>query len=72
MKTIKFELEDNYEFCPQYCSAKISLNDDTIESYLVAFKSFLMACGFTEETISEITTKEQAYLDSQNWGIDKE
>lgn len=65
MKTIKFELEDDDGFCPQFCSAKISLNGDGIEDYLVAFKSFLMACSFTEETISEITTKEQAYLDSQ-------
>ncbi len=68
MKKIKFELieENNISFLDnQHVIADISLNGDTISDYLQAFKAFLIACSFTEETISEITTKEQAFLDFQ-------
>lgn len=67
MKTIKFELdEEPVSFCnPQHVIAEISLSGDEINDYLQAFKAFLIACGFAESTVSEITTKEEAILDWQ-------
>ena len=67
MKTIKFELdEETLFFCyPQHVIAETSLNGETVEDYLQAFKAFLIACGFAEETVSTIKTEEQFYLDSQ-------
>lgn len=67
MKKIKFELieENNVTFLDnQHVIADISLNGDSIDDYLQAFKAFLVACSFTEGTVSEIITKEQAFLDS--------
>jgi hypothetical protein len=67
MKKIKFELTENDTgitfLDAQHVIAEISLNGESIEDYLVAFKSFLIACGFVEETVSEIITREQAFLD---------
>ncbi len=67
MKRIKFELMDDKNNCfPEYMYAEIALLGDGIEDYLQAFKSFLIACSFTEETVSEITTKEEAFFSFQN------
>lgn len=67
MKKIKFELTESDTgitfLDTQHVIAEISLNGDSLEDYLVAFKSFLIACSWTEGSISEITTREQAFLD---------
>lgn len=67
MKKIKFELTESdigITFLDtQHVIAEISLNGETIEDYLVAFKAFLVACSFTEELVSDIVTREQAFLD---------
>lgn len=69
MKTIKFEMTDkdpaSFHNPIHAYYAEISLGGDRLEDYLQAFKAFLVTCSFTEETISEIQTKEQFYLDSQ-------
>jgi len=74
MKKIKFELtEEPLSFCdPQHFIAEISLNGEQIEDYLQAFKAFLIACSFTEETVSTIQTEEQFYLDTQKDLTDSE
>jgi len=58
---IKFELIDDSKIEPQTGEVEVLLLGDDIESYLIAFKSFLIACGFTEELVSEIQTLENAY-----------
>jgi hypothetical protein len=67
MKRIKFELfdDEDHKWGENYqpVIAEISLNGETLDNYLVAFKAFLIACTFTEETISTIQTEEQFYLD---------
>ena len=68
MKTVKFELTDNDKmpfYNAQHVTAEISLNGDTVDDYLQAFKAFLMACGFAEETITTIQTEEQFYLNAE-------
>ena len=61
MKAIRFELHDKLSNQDRINTlVEVSLDDDTIESYLRAFKAFLQGCGFTEETISEIQTMEDA------------
>jgi len=58
---IKFKLIDDCEVEPQIGEVEVLLLGDDIESYLIAFKSFLIACGFSEELVSEIQTLENAY-----------
>jgi hypothetical protein len=67
MKTIKFKLdEEPLVGCDHVCVVvETSLNGEQIEDYLQAFKSFLFACGFTEDTISTIQTEEQFYLNTR-------
>jgi hypothetical protein len=61
MRVIRFELHDKSNNQDKIETlAEVSLDGDTIESYLRAFKAFLQGCGFTEETISEIQMMEDA------------
>jgi hypothetical protein len=76
MKKIKFELYDDEDhkwgehYKPVFLD--VSLNGEIIDDYLVAFKAFLIACSFTEDTISTIQTEEQFYLNNQKDLTDSE
>jgi len=76
MKKIKFELYDDedhkWEEYYKPVILDVSLNGEIIDDYLVAFKAFLIACGFVEETVSTIQTEEQFYLDAQKDLTDSE
>jgi hypothetical protein len=68
MKKIKFELTEDDDlpfFDKQHYFAEVSLSGDTLEDYLQAFKAFLVVCGFTEDLVSEVVTKEQAIIEWQ-------
>ena len=57
MDTIKFELNTETDY---RVVAEISLNGVSIDDYLIAFKAFLIACSFTEQTVEEIQMMENA------------
>ena len=57
MDTIKFELNTDTDY---RVVAEISLNGVSIDDYLIAFKAFLIACSFTEQTVEEIQMMENA------------
>jgi len=63
MKVIRFELHDKSNIQDKIETlVEVSLDGDTINDYLRAFKAFLCGCGFTEDTISEVQTMEDAYF----------
>ena len=51
MDTIKFELKTDIG---QHVLMDVSLSGVSIDDYLVAFKAFLIACGFGEGLVEEI------------------
>ena len=57
MDTIKFELNTETDY---RVVAEISLNGVSIDDYLIAFKAFLIACSFTEQTVEEIQMMQNA------------
>jgi len=57
MDVIKFELKTE---TGQHILMGVSLADVFIDDYLVAFKAFLIACGFSASTIEEIQMMENA------------
>jgi hypothetical protein len=61
MKVIRFELHNKSNNQDKIETlVEVSLDGDTIDSYLQAFKAFLQGCGFVENTISEIQIMEDA------------
>ena len=58
MDVIKFELKT--AIGQQHTLMEASLGGSTIEDYLVAFKAFLIACGYGEQTVEEIQMMENA------------
>ena len=58
MDVIKFELKT--DIGQQHTLMEASLGGSTIEDSLVAFKAFLIACGFSASTIEEIQMMENA------------
>jgi hypothetical protein len=61
MKVIRFELHEKLENKDNLETlVEVSLESDSIESYLQAFKTFLQGCGFVEKTISEVQMMEDA------------
>jgi hypothetical protein len=52
MARVEFRLFD--EFVPQDVTVKISLPGVSIGDFAEAFDSFLLACGFSRETINQM------------------
>jgi hypothetical protein len=76
MKKIKFELNETADISfveSQHVELETSLNGESIEDYLLAFKAFLIACSWTEDSVKTIDTYEN-FLSSEAYQIqfDKE